>query len=224
MGWAGQTGGRGTSTSALAEGFLAYYNYYDNQVYCVGKGPSATTVSASPKVVTNGAGVLIEGMVTDQSPGAMGTPAISDADMGEWMEYLYMQKPKPTDAAGVQVTLSAVSPTGGSISIGTVTSDAAGMFKKMWTPPSDGEYTIIATFEGSESYWTSVAQTAIGVSAEPTPEPSPTPFPSPSPSPSPLPSPGPGEPAAPINMYLIAAAVAVVAVIVAAAIFLRKRK
>jgi hypothetical protein len=37
------------------------------------------------------------------------------------------------------------------------------MFKKMWTPEHEGEYTIIATFEGSESYWRSFAETAVGV-------------------------------------------------------------
>ena len=69
MGMAGQNGGRGTSTSVLADGFLAYYNYYDNQVYSVGKGPSATTVSVQNDVITNGGSVLVKGMVTDTAAG-----------------------------------------------------------------------------------------------------------------------------------------------------------
>ena len=85
------------------------------------------------------------------------------------MEYLYMQKPIPTDATGVEVTLDAVDPNGNFVHIDRVTSDMSGMFKKMWTPETEGEYTIIATFEGSESYWASYAETAIGVGPAPSP-------------------------------------------------------
>jgi hypothetical protein len=51
------------------------------------------------------------------------------------------------------------------------------MFKLMFTPEVPGEYTILATFAGSEGYWGSYAQTAIGVNEAPaaTPEPTPTP-------------------------------------------------
>ncbi len=35
----------------------------------------------------------------------------------------------------------------------------------MWEPPVLGEYTVIATFKGSGSYYTSYAETAFGVSA-----------------------------------------------------------
>jgi len=171
-----------------AEGFLVYNNYYDNQIYVVGKGPSATTVTASPKVVAEGNNILIEGMVTDLSAGTNqeeqakrfpnGVPAVSDASMGEWMEYVYMQKPMPMDVTGVEVTLDAVDPNGNFVHIGRVTSDGYGMFKKMWTPENEGEYTIIATFEGSDSYWASYAETAIGVDPAPSPagpiEPEPT--------------------------------------------------
>ncbi len=38
-----------------------------------------------------GTSVMITGSVTDQSPGAAGTPAISDEDMSAWMEYMYVQ-------------------------------------------------------------------------------------------------------------------------------------
>ena len=47
LSWAGQSGGPGSSTSILADGFLTYYNYYDNQIYSVGKGPSKTTFISS---------------------------------------------------------------------------------------------------------------------------------------------------------------------------------
>ena len=35
---------------ALADGYIACYNIYDGQVYSFGKGPSATTVTAGPKL------------------------------------------------------------------------------------------------------------------------------------------------------------------------------
>ena len=167
LGWAGQVGGRGLSTSVLADGFLAYYNYYDNQIYCIGKGPSAIEVSASPKIVANGASVLIEGRVTDQSSGAKGTPAIADEFMSEWMEYLYMQKPAPMDIHGVDVLLQAMSSNGTITDIGWVTSDGYGCFSHKWTPPDEDTYTVMAIFMGSKSYWASYAQTGLGVEAAP---------------------------------------------------------
>ena len=59
------------------------YNCYDNQIYCIGKGPSGTTVEAPMTAVTAGDSVVIQGTVTDKSPGtkAKGTPAVSDASM-----------------------------------------------------------------------------------------------------------------------------------------------
>ena len=57
---------------------------------------------------------------------------------------------------GVQVTLTAIDSNGVSYDIGTVTSDSKGMFKKLWvTPETEGEYSIIASFAGSDSYWSS---------------------------------------------------------------------
>ena len=123
--------------------------------------------------------------------------------------------------------LTAVDLNGDSQTIGEASTDIAGKFGKSWTPTVEGDYMIVATFEGTESFGSSLDTTYLTVGStttEPTPAPTPTPTPTPTPSPSPLPSPGPGEPAAPINMYLIAAAVAVVAVIVVAVIFLRRRK
>jgi hypothetical protein len=156
---------------AMSSGYAIVNNVYDGRWYCIGKGPSATTVTASPKVVPNGSSVLIEGTVTDQSPGdtclgipTAGTPAIADEHMGEWMEYLYMQQPLPMDAAGVEVLLEAVDPDGNFIDIGTTTSDASSHFSYLWDPPGEGKYTIIASFAGSKSYGSSYAETAIGVS------------------------------------------------------------
>lgn len=151
------------SKFAIGDGYLVGLNLYDNQIYCYGKGPSATTVTASPKAISKGSFTVIEGTVTDQSPGAKGSPAIADEDQQAYMEYLYQQQPKPENAKGIQVKLTAIDSDGQVIDIGTVTSDMSGMFKKMWTPPAEGEYTIIATFEGSKSYGSSYAETALGV-------------------------------------------------------------
>jgi hypothetical protein len=162
----------------LADGFLVGLNFYDNRIYCYGKGPSATTVTASPEVSVHGDSVLIKGMVTDESPGAKelapklgfanGVPAIADESMQAWMEYLYAQQAIPTNATGVEVTLDTIDPNGNFVHIGTATSDTSGLFSHMFTPEVPGKYTIIATFEGSKSYWPSYAETAIGVSEAPT--------------------------------------------------------
>ena len=152
---------------AVADGYLVFLNVYDMQIYCIGKGPSATTVTAPDTVVPLGSSVVIRGTVTDQTPAAKDTPAISDESMGPWMEYLYMQKPCPADATGVPVTLDAFDPNNNFIHIGTVTSDMSGMFSHMWTPDIEGKYTVIATFEGSESYYASYAETAVGVGPAP---------------------------------------------------------
>ena len=41
----------------LADGYFLYLNCYDMQVYSVGKGPSETTVTASPKVSALGSSI-----------------------------------------------------------------------------------------------------------------------------------------------------------------------
>jgi len=168
---------------ALADGYLVESNAYDNQLYCFGKGQTATTVTASPKVSVHGDSVLIEGTVTDQSAGAKGTPAIADAYMTPWMEYLYMQQPMPTNAAGVKVTLDTVDPNGNFVHIGTATSDTSGNFGHAFVPEVPGLYTIIATFEGSESYYASYAETFINVEEAPQATPTATPAAPPDPTP-----------------------------------------
>jgi outer membrane protein assembly factor BamB len=166
------------NTLSIADGYLVTHDSMDNQIYCFGKGPSKTTVKAEPAIIARGSSILITGTVTDQSLGAKDTPAIADEDMTAWMEYLYHQRPIPMDAKGVTVKLETLDPNNNFYEIGTVTSDASGMYKLMWEPPVPGEYTIIATFEGSDSYGSSFAETAIGVEEATSPggpiEPEPT--------------------------------------------------
>ena len=162
----------------ISSGVLFVRNEYDGCLYNFAKGPSATTVSVQQNVVAKGASALITGTVTDQSAGAKDTPAIADEDMGPWMEYMYMNKPMPTDATGVPVALVAISSDGNVIDIGQTTSTDSGQFSKLWTPPDEGTYRIIANFGGSESYYSSWGEAALGVTDAPSPagpiEPEPT--------------------------------------------------
>ena len=170
MSFGAQLGRHGT---ALADGYWVYYNYYDGQIYCIGKGPSALTVMVPNNVVTYGNSVLIEGKVTDISAGTKqeaqasrfptGVPAVSDQSQSQWMEYVYMQKPKPTHTMGVPVTIDVIDSNGNYRNIGTATSDSSGTFSLQWTPEIEGKYTVIATFAGSESYWPSSEETAFAV-------------------------------------------------------------
>jgi len=153
----------------IADGYLVSLNAYDNQIYCYGKGPSATTVTGPKTAVSLGSSVLIEGSVTDQSPDAAGTPAMSDEDMTAWMEYMYMQQAKPTDAEGVTVKLTSIDPNGNYQDIGEVTTDIWGNFGTSWVPPVPGEYIIMAEFEGSASYGSSSDSTYMVVDEAPSP-------------------------------------------------------
>ena len=172
------------SDPAIADGILVILNTYDNRIYAFGKGPSATTVDVQNDVIPLGNTVLIKGTVTDISPGTedssiqlrfpSGVPAIADENMSKWMEYVYMQfPPRPTDVKGVWVTFDVIGPDGKWTHIGGTHTDASGMFSIPWTPPSEGLYTIVITFPGSESYWPSYAETSVLVTAAPPPPPTP---------------------------------------------------
>ena len=172
------------SSPACADGYMVWFNGYDNQIYCYGKGPSAITVAANPKVSVFGSSVIVEGLVTDKSPGTQeyaqtarfpnGVPAMADESMSAWMEYLYQQQPLPSNAKGVEVTIDAVDGNGNFRNIGTAVSDVSGAYSLMWTPDIPGKYTVIATFAGSNSYYASYAETTFGVDQAPEPTVAPT--------------------------------------------------
>jgi hypothetical protein len=71
---------------AIVDGIFTALNSLDGQVYTFGKGPSATTVNAPKTSVTLGDTVVIDGTVTDQSPGQPDTACVSDSSMSGWME------------------------------------------------------------------------------------------------------------------------------------------
>jgi len=167
----------GRVPAAHADGFMVEWNSYDNQIYSYGKGQTSVTIAASPKVSEHGNNVLIEGTVMDESPGTKysdriarfphGVPAVSDDGMSAWMEYVYMQQPKPADAVGVEVVLSVLDPNNNYYEVGRITSDADGFFKLAFTPDVPGEYQVYAKFAGSQSYWPSSAVSAISVQEAP---------------------------------------------------------
>ena len=170
----------------IGDDIIALMNSYDQQVYAIGKGPSATKVSAPDVAIEFGKSFVIKGSVTDISPGTEkyaltsrfpnGVPAVSDASQSAWMEYVYMQMPRPTNATGVPVSIDVVDSNGNYRNIGTTTSDASGMFSFTWKPDISGKYTVVATFEGSKAYYPSFAETGFVVdeaAATSTPAPQP---------------------------------------------------
>ena len=154
---------------AIADGKLVAASEYDNMIYTIAKGPSAITVTGPENIQPLGTTVLIKGTVTDQSPGAKDSPAIADEYMSEWMEYLYMQQSKPKDAEGVEVVLTTYDPNGNTYEIGRTTSSDRGTFGCEVDLPVPGLYKIIATFEGSDSYYPSSAETYVSVTESSSP-------------------------------------------------------
>jgi hypothetical protein len=167
----------------IAYGIMTILNAYDNQIYAYGMGPSKTTVTAPDIGVTTSTPITITGTVTDISAGSQqsavaanfpnGLPCVSDASMSAFMEAVYEQQPMPTNIIGVPVTLTETDHNGNTYTIGTTTSDSSGTFAYNWTPPIPGNYTIAATFAGSNAYYGSCAETHIYASS-PAPTAAPT--------------------------------------------------
>jgi hypothetical protein len=93
------------------------------------------------------------------------------------MEYLFMDQGMPKNATGVPVKLEVLDSNGNFYEVGSTTSDASGNYACVFTPEVPGLYTIIATFEGSNSYYGSYAETFINVAEAPQASPTPTPPP-----------------------------------------------
>ena len=247
--WAHGCSSYGSYGYAVADGYLVFLNVYDNQIYCIGLGPSATTVDAPLSGATAGSPITIRGTVTDQSAGqtclgipAKGTPAISDASMSGWMEYLYQEKPKPADTTGVPVTLSVFDPNNNTYVIGTTTSDMYGSYGISWTPKVPGIYQVIATFAGTNSYGGSTASTYVSVGSPASPAvpptigtptatptqvtPTPTAVITLAPTLAPTPSSAviPPTSAAPTATYIAIGAIVIIVLAAAATLILRRRK
>ncbi len=172
-------GGGFNSAFASSDGYMTALNVFDGQIYAFSKGPTQTTVQTPLNAIIQGNGLTIQGTVTDISPGTKqsaqslrfpdGVPAVSDDSQTAWMEYVYMQNPKPTNATGVNVSIDAIDPNGNSINLGTTHSDSSGLYSFQVTPnmlsAGTGTYTIIATFSGSNSYWPSSSESTFSVEA-----------------------------------------------------------
>jgi hypothetical protein len=160
----------GVAPDCASNGILVGNSIYDSYLYGLGKGTTKTTVTAQQQV---GGSVLIQGSVLDASPASSGkdlaakypngVPAISDADMSVWMDYLHMQNATllntPPACNGVPVSLDALDSNGNFIHVGDTTSDGSGGFGYQWNPTTPGLYKVFATFGGSESYYNSYGQT-----------------------------------------------------------------
>jgi len=174
--------------AVLADSIIAAMDTYDQRIYAIGKGPSQTTVTAPDVGVMEGSSIMIRGTVMDIAAGTTtpelaarfpnGVPAVSDESMSEWMAYVYKLFPMPT-VTGVDVSIDVIDANGNFRNIGTATSDVSGFYKLSWMPDIPGDYTVIATFAGSEAYYASYAETAFVVdeAPEPTAAPEATPAP-----------------------------------------------
>ena len=201
--------------SPIADGYLTTLNSYDGRIYSIGKGPSALTVTAPDVAAASGTPIVIRGTIIDIAAGTTqdeqaarfpnGVPAVSDASQGAWMEYVYMQKPKPTDITGVPITLSVIDSNGNSRNIGMVTSDASGMFTLTWTPDIEGSYTVVANFAGSNSYYPSSAESSFAVQAA-----------------VPTPTSQPQIALPPTEMYILAMGIAIIAALAIATLLILK--
>ncbi len=204
---------------AVAEGYLTFFNEYDGQMYSVGRGPSATTVSAPDIAVPFGSPIVIKGTVTDVSNGAQqatikavypnGLPVASDASMSSWMSHVYNQFPLPTNFTGVPVAIDVLDSNGNYRNIGTTTTDTSGAFSLIWTPDIAGSYTVIANFAGTNGYWGSSSHNAFYVTEVSAPTTQPT-----------------AAPATMVETYFLPAVIAIIAVIIVgfALLFLALRK
>ena len=136
--------------------------------------------------------------------------------MSDWMEYLYMQQPMPTDVTGVPIRLSYLNDDGSMTEIATVTTDAAGSFGYFWAPPGTGTYRIVATVDGTAAFAPTMAQAYMGVGEGAAESPSTTSTVSPTPG-------GPPGEMPLTDIYIIAAAIVVIVVVALAALILRRR-
>jgi hypothetical protein len=211
----------GTGTGyAFADGYMVYMTYDDLQIYCIGKGPTATTVEAPMTAITVGTSTVIQGTVTDISAGTKssaltarfpnGVPAMSDESMTDWMQYVYMQMPKPTNVTGVPITLDAIDPNGNRVNLGTATSDASGFYSLTVNTDAlgagPGTYKVIATFAGSNSYWSSYAESTFVVAPAP-PVAQPVEYPQPIDN----------------TMTIVVAAIAIIIAVALAAVWIRRK-
>ena len=213
-------GGIGTGIP-IGEGVITALNGYDNQIYAFSKGPTATTI-VTPSVAP-GQSLVLQGTVMDISAGTQqatiaprfpnGVPAVSDNSQTAWMEYVYMQNPPPTNAIGVPVSITLIDPNGNPHQT-TVTTDSSGTYSYVVPSsmtPVEGKYTVVASFDGSHSYWPSSSQSSFGITSAPAPTATPT-----------------QGPTSPVDIYFLPAVAAIIIILIVGIalimMMLRKRR
>ncbi len=144
----------------IADGY-GYVTAELHYVYCIGAGPTTTTLAASTNYMTAGSGaVVLSGSVTDESPFSQQNPTLQSPCV-----------------SGVPVILSYIASDGTWTDFGNTTTNSAGQFTYSFTPPSTGAYTFVARFEGNNAYcWSSAETSAVQVNPA-TPTPTSTPMP-----------------------------------------------
>jgi len=203
----------------IGDSIIATMDTYNQEIYAIGKGPTALTVDAPNIGVSAGTSVVIRGTVTDTSPGTQdysmtarfpnGVPAVSDANQSDWMLYVYKQFVRPNNIVGVPVAIDVIDANGNTRNIGMTTSDSTGFYSFQWTPDIPGKYTVIATFGGSNAYYGSSSETSFAVQPAAAPTAAPT-----------------TEPVSTTEQYFLpsVAAIIVVIIIVGVMIILLQRK
>ncbi|HUJ84443.1 MAG TPA: Ig-like domain repeat protein, partial [Candidatus Acidoferrales bacterium] len=79
------------------------------------------------------------------------------------MGYVYQQQPEPTNFTGVPVSIYVLDSNHNYRQIGTATTNANGMYTLTWTPDIAGNYTVYASFAGTNGYWPSSDTTSFSV-------------------------------------------------------------
>ena len=152
----------------IGDSIIATMDTYDQRVYGIGKGATQTTIVAPTSSIDSGKAIIVQGRVTDISPGLSdyaitsrfpnGVPAVSDDSMSQMMLYVWKQFECPTNATGVPLNIAVIDSNGNYRTIGTTTSDSNGGYSFSWVPDIAGQYTVYVTFAGSKAYYGSIAQ------------------------------------------------------------------
>jgi hypothetical protein len=97
--------------------------------------------------------------------------------MGAWMAYEFGGAAKPANVTGVDVVINVVDPNGNNYVVGTTTCNTDGTYSVTFTPQIQGQYQVIASFAGTNSYYpafahsTAYVNTLSSAGATPTPTP-----------------------------------------------------
>jgi hypothetical protein len=174
--------GANLGPGGASQGYLTASSSYSGYFYVLGKGKTALTLNAPQTALTPGQGVVVAGTILDMSPAQPGTACVSSDSMSTWMDYLHHQMPMDgyyhnVTITGVPISIDAVDPNGNFVHVADVTSDSSGAFGYTWIVPSmAGDYKIIATFMGDDSYGSSYSTVFVNVAegGKPTPTPTPT--------------------------------------------------